>query len=64
MIRIEVEDYCHSCRDFNADVAITTRNFDRNEWTDTIIRCEHRNRCSGLVRYLERKLKSETEAVG
>ena len=64
MIRIDVEEYCHNCRDFSADVTITTRNIDRNEWSDTIVRCEHRNRCAGLVRYLERKLKTETEAVG
>ena len=64
MIRVDVEDYCHECRDFIANVTMTTRNVERNEWSDTIIQCEHRKRCAGLVRYLEHKLKTETEAVG
>ena len=64
MIRVDVEEYCHSCRDFTAEVIVATRNIERNEWSDTVVQCKYRKRCAGLVRYLEHQLKSETEAVG
>ena len=66
MIRIEVEDYCHSCRDFSPDVTAATRNYavDDISWTDTVVRCEHAKKCAGLVRYLENQIKNKTEAAG
>lgn len=64
MIRIDVEEYCHECRDFRADVTIMTRNAERNEWSDTIIQCENKKKCAGLVRYLEHRIRNEPEAVG
>ena len=64
MIRIDVEGYCYECRDFTPNVTITTRNVERNEWSDTVIQCEYRKKCAGLVRYLEHQMKNESEAVG
>lgn len=64
MIRVDVEDYCHECRNFNPVATIATRTGENGEWSDTVVRCEHRKHCLGLVRYLESQLKSETEAVG
>ena len=66
MIRIEVEDYCQSCRDFSPDVTASTNIYidDIISRTDTVIRCEYRKKCAGLVRYLESQLKDKTEAVG
>lgn len=66
MIRIEVEDYCQLCRDFSPDVTASTSIYsdDTISRTDTVIRCEYRKKCAGLVRYLESQLKDKTEAVG
>ena len=64
MIQIDVEEYCHMCRNFSPVATITTRNVEKDEWTDTVVRCEHRKHCSGLVRYLENQIKNKTEAVG
>jgi hypothetical protein len=67
MIRIDVEDYCHDCLDFCSDVVKPTRDcviakdgsIARVFQTDTIIRCQYRGRCTGIRRYLERKVKEE-----
>lgn len=65
MIRVEVEQYCHSCMDFTPEVIQPVRYFgDGNAviQTDTIIQCEHHKRCAGIKRYLESQMKEE--AVG
>lgn len=63
MIRVDVEDYCHECMDFNPDVISPTKEFcyDKGEvvLTDTIIKCEYRKRCAGIKRYLENRAKGE-----
>lgn len=63
MIRVDVEDYCQSCLDFTPDVTPPTRllSVDNVEvmQTDTIIQCEHRRRCSGIRRYLEKQIREE-----
>ena len=64
MIRIDVEGYCHNCLDFESDVTKPVRNIDDNTWSDTVIQCKYRKRCSGIKRYLEHQLAGETEAVG
>lgn len=64
MIRIDVEDYCHQCMDFHPDVIPPTKYWVGNEQDsvgDTIIKCEYRKRCAGIMRYLEKKVKSEVE---
>lgn len=65
-IKLEVEDYCQECMDFNADVAgpvkVQISGQDDLILTDTIVRCEYRNRCRAIKRYLERqKAKEETK---
>lgn len=64
MIRIEVEEYCHSCLDFSPDVKKPVRDISNNTWSDTIIQCEYHKRCSGIKRFLEIQMKNEAEAVG
>lgn len=63
MIRVEVEDYCHTCLDFNPDVTKAQRvMLPGNEelvLSDTIIRCEYRKRCAGIKRHLEHQMKGE-----
>lgn len=66
MIRVEVEEYCHSCLDFSPDVIMPRRyeslDHPDKEFVlgDTIIHCEHRKRCANIKRYLERQAKGET----
>ena len=62
MIKLEVEEYCHSCLDFEADVkkAERVRNGHGDMILgDTVVRCAHRNRCLNIKRYLERQTKEE-----
>lgn len=64
MIRLNVEEYCQSCLDFNPDVIPPTRTADNeNELTDTIVQCKYRKRCAGIERHLLRQILKE-EAVG
>lgn len=62
MIRLEVEDYCQACLDFEPDVTKPERiRFNHEEliFSDTIVKCEYRKRCAGIRRYLEQQLKGE-----
>lgn len=62
MIRVEVEDYCHSCMEFYPDVTPPQKSFSDNmavKQTDTIIHCKHRKRCETIKRYLDQQLKGE-----
>ena len=59
MIVLEVQDYCHDCPSFEADVQRPEKIFADNDMvmmTNTVVRCEYRNRCERLKRYLERKV--------
>lgn len=66
-IKLEVQPYCESCCDFEADVTKpekTVRYDDRRflvhtHQTDTIVRCKYANRCANLMRYLDRQTKED-----
>ena len=63
MIRVEVEEYCQSCLDFEPDVTKPEKVYgDDNAivLSDTVIRCKYRKRCQGITRYLEHRVKGET----
>lgn len=64
MIRVEVEEYCHSCLDFDPDVTEPQRALSLDGkvviQSDTIIRCAHQKRCASIRKYLERQMKEET----
>lgn len=61
MIKVDVEDYCHDCLSFDADVQHGEKMYKDGFYgpesvvTDTVIRCSYRNRCRSIERYLERK---------
>ena len=62
MIRVNVEEYCHQCLDFNPDVIPPIRSVDekgKHVQTDTIIQCKYRKRCAGIRRYFEQLAKEE-----
>lgn len=61
MIKVEVQNYCQSCLAFEPDVEKPTKFYvgsDVVNQTDTIIRCEYRKRCEGIIRYLDKILPS------
>lgn len=59
-IKIEVEDYCHECPEFEADVDTTTLYAGGGAVTVShAIRCEKRERCSAIERYLRIREKLE-----
>ena len=63
MIKIEVEDYCHNCLDFQADVTKPERMYHEDievvQIGDTVVRCEYRKRCAGIERHLKQHMKKE-----
>lgn len=60
-IKLEVEDYCQECMDFEADVTgpQRVRFCSETALSDTIVRCEYRKRCAALKRYLEGYIKAK-----
>lgn len=66
MIRLDIQDYCASCCDFEPDVTKPVKSSvatDLNEVTvvqsDTIVRCTHAKRCECIKRYLSQQLKGD-----
>lgn len=62
MIKLDIREYCHNCLDFEADVERGQKCLMHRDdagtmihQTDTIVRCEHRNRCKAIKRYLEKE---------
>lgn len=56
MIKLEIENYCEECPDFDADVQKPDKYYADGKVImvgDTIIRCEHRERCERLKKRLE-----------
>lgn len=68
MIRLDIQEYCGACCDFEPDIAKPVKNTFAtalNEITvvqsDTIIRCKHAKRCECIKRYLKQQLMEETK---
>ena len=58
MIKLIVDPYCDTCRDFKASVTAPTKLMSDNHdvyQTDTIVQCERRNRCKAIAKYMEKK---------
>ena len=51
MIRLDVKDYCHNCRDFEP---IADRINSLN-MSVTVVRCEFRDKCEVIEQYLKSK---------
>lgn len=70
MIRLDVQDYCQQCMDFNPDVEMPQKAYglgpDGNEiefiLSDTVVRCRYRKRCEAIKRYLDRQKESVPNA--
>lgn len=62
MIKLDVEEYCQECLDFCPDVIKPERVIAPGTdacYTDTIIKCKHRKRCSSIMRFLENQAKEK-----
>lgn len=61
MIKLKVEEYCHDCPDFEADVyKARCDNLEMLAFvTHTTITCAHAARCRAVKRYLEKQQKGE-----
>lgn len=57
MVRLDIQEYCHECMDFQPDVErpVKMHNGDEVIQSDTIVRCENRGRCAAIKRYLEKR---------
>ena len=56
MIELHIEDYCHSCPDFEADVSKNAfRNLEGDKVINITVYCEHQHRCRAIKRYLEKQ---------
>ena len=64
MIKLDIQDYCHDCLEFEADVERGQKCLMYSmadtmvHQTDTIVRCKHRNRCKAIKRYLEKEAQN------
>lgn len=53
MITLVVKPYCNACPEFEPDVDKNTLyTCCGKEYTDTIVRCQHRKRCEAMIEYL------------
>lgn len=60
MIHLDVQEYCHECRDF--EPCKSTTYLQANGMTiasDNVIYCEHCARCANIAAYLKKKLSEE-----
>lgn len=62
MIRLDIEEYCQQCLDFSPDVTkpirVTTGSGEIS-FTDTVVQCEYRKRCAGMMRYLKQQVNDK-----
>lgn len=55
MIKLEVDKYCDNCPEFESHVIKNTIYCNSTTITNTIIECEHRERCRSIKKFLENK---------
>lgn len=66
MIRLDIQDYCASCCDFEPDVTKPVKSSVVTDLyevavvqSDTIVRCTNAKRCECIKRYLSQQLKGD-----
>lgn len=56
MIKLQVESYCQDCPDFKPSKStITYHGDDKVVKCDTIVECEHKDRCAAVAKFLQEK---------
>lgn len=60
MIRLDVQDYCHSCPEFEASVE-KTELFGNGKLVNmnTTISCKHQFKCDRIKQYLKEKSEND-----
>lgn len=61
MIKLNVEEYCHDCDMFEADVnKICGYSFERRIiYTDTVISCTRRSVCDNLIKFFKKEINHD-----
>lgn len=57
MIRLDIQEYCNNCRDFDPVLAKSHDEEDSKEY-QTLVRCKWNRRCDQIRSYIERTLKN------
>ena len=53
MIKLEVDEYCDNCPEFESHVIKDVIYYNSTTITNTVITCEHRERCCSIKKFLE-----------
>jgi len=57
MIKVEVEEYCQQCLDFEPEVEKPVAAYTDSDryiyFGDTIVRCEYRHRCKTMAQHIK-----------
>lgn len=68
MIRLELKDYCHDCCGFEAKTIYPDKVYAVGEPDvpymligDTVVTCEHRERCASAVKYVMEGYKENAD---
>lgn len=65
MIKLDVQEYCHGCTIFKADVQEAEEFYaycEMVEITDTVVRCKHRRQCERLIEYLRKQVNLDEKS--
>lgn len=58
MIKLDVDDYCQNCGNFEAEITTIEKGYTWQEKSyDTIITCKNRDKCKEAMEYLKSKMK-------
>lgn len=61
MIKLDVEDYCQECLDFDPEKeSVCLYSGDKICQCITTVRCKHRNRCKNIMQWFVKKKEGET----
>lgn len=64
MIRLIVDEYCENCPEFYTDVKKTHVYTDELQITNTVIMCEHRDRCKCIKDMIQKeKVRYEKDDI-
>lgn len=67
MIKLQIEDYCQNCSEFEPHVekvdisSSDLYSYEKVERTDTTITCTHRQRCDCIEEYIQKQVKNKCQ---
>lgn len=67
MIELKVEEYCHNCPEFEADVDVDDFGYKTYNGyilhTNTTVKCEHAKRCQAIFEYFMKTYEVKLKPV-